>query len=135
MAKSASLLRERTVQSVAVIGLGRFGSALALELMSSGAEVLGVDESEEIVQSLNGKLTHEASRVGILEPLHNLLEGEGKNLEKAIRKAYVEIYTREPSKDEIKEGVALLEESESCLDGMADLRWAMLNSHEFKFLP
>tara|TARA_B100000749_G_scaffold5554_1_gene4506 strand:+ start:1963 stop:2610 length:648 start_codon:yes stop_codon:yes gene_type:complete len=46
------------VQSVAVIGLGRFGSALALELMSSGAEVLGVDESEEIVQSLNGKLTH-----------------------------------------------------------------------------
>ena len=89
----------------------------------------------QALMMINGKLTHEASRVGILEPLHNLLEGEGKNLEKAIRKAYVEIYTREPSKDEIKEGVALLEESESCLDGMADLRWAMLNSHEFKFLP
>lgn len=58
MAKSASLLRERKVDSVAVIGLGRFGSALALELMASGAEVLGVDEREEIVQALNGKLTH-----------------------------------------------------------------------------
>lgn len=43
--------------SVAVIGLGRFGSALALELMAAGTEVLGIDGSEEIVQSLNGQLT------------------------------------------------------------------------------
>lgn len=44
--------------SVAVIGLGRFGSALALELMNSGTEVLGIDGSEEIVQAHNGLLTH-----------------------------------------------------------------------------
>jgi trk system potassium uptake protein len=44
--------------SVAVIGLGRFGQALALELMRSGTEVLGIDGSEEIVQSLNGRLSH-----------------------------------------------------------------------------
>ncbi|HEV7950395.1 MAG TPA: TrkA family potassium uptake protein [Glaciihabitans sp.] len=44
--------------SVAVIGLGRFGSALALELMASGTEVLGIDGSEEIVQNHNGLLTH-----------------------------------------------------------------------------
>ncbi|HTL40998.1 MAG TPA: TrkA family potassium uptake protein [Pseudolysinimonas sp.] len=44
--------------SVAVIGLGRFGRALALELMDSGTEVLGVDSSEQIVQALNGQLTH-----------------------------------------------------------------------------
>jgi len=43
--------------SVAVIGLGRFGSALALELMDAGVEVLGVEYSEEIVQSLNGQLS------------------------------------------------------------------------------
>ena len=43
--------------SVAVIGLGRFGSALAEELMASGTEVLGIDVSEEIVQSFNGVLT------------------------------------------------------------------------------
>jgi trk system potassium uptake protein len=44
--------------SVAVIGLGRFGSALALQLMSSGVEVLGIDGSEDVVQNHNGLLTH-----------------------------------------------------------------------------
>jgi trk system potassium uptake protein TrkA len=41
-----------------VIGLGRFGQAIALELMASGTEVLGIDSREEIVQSLNSQLTH-----------------------------------------------------------------------------
>ena len=43
--------------SVAVIGLGRFGSSLALELMVSGTEVLGIDGSEEVVQDHNAQLT------------------------------------------------------------------------------
>ena len=43
--------------SVAVIGLGRFGRSLALELMDAGTEVLGIDLDEDIVQSLNGELT------------------------------------------------------------------------------
>lgn len=43
--------------SVVVIGLGRFGQSLALELMASGTEVLGIDSDEEIVQALNGQLT------------------------------------------------------------------------------
>ena len=44
--------------SVAVIGLGRFGSALALELMASDTEVLGLDRSEDLVQQMNGRLTY-----------------------------------------------------------------------------
>lgn len=44
--------------AVVVIGLGRFGSALAIELMNSGTEVLGIDGDEEIVQAHNGLLTH-----------------------------------------------------------------------------
>lgn len=44
--------------SVVVIGLGRFGGALATELVRSGTEVLGVDTDEDTVQSLNGVLTH-----------------------------------------------------------------------------
>lgn len=44
--------------SVVVIGLGRFGSALALELMANGTEVLGIDADEEIVQNHNTLLTH-----------------------------------------------------------------------------
>lgn len=46
------------VDSVAVIGLGRFGESLALELMDSGTEVLGIDLVEDTVQALNGVLTH-----------------------------------------------------------------------------
>ena len=36
--------------TVAVIGLGRFGSALAQELMEQGREVLGIDSDESLVQ-------------------------------------------------------------------------------------
>jgi len=43
--------------SVAVIGLGRFGRSLALELMAGGTEVLGIDIVEENVQALNTRLT------------------------------------------------------------------------------
>jgi trk system potassium uptake protein TrkA len=41
---------------VAVIGLGRFGTALALELARGGTEVLAVDNREDIVQRLAGQL-------------------------------------------------------------------------------
>jgi len=50
--------RVAQADSVAVIGLGRFGRSLALELMASGTEVLGIDSREDIVQDLNGQLTH-----------------------------------------------------------------------------
>lgn len=55
-----SVPRKGTLEKNAVVvtGLGRFGQALALELMASGAEVLGIDMNEDIVQSLNGELTH-----------------------------------------------------------------------------
>ncbi|BCJ75132.1 potassium transporter [Catellatospora sp. IY07-71] len=43
---------------VAVIGLGRFGSSLALELMRRGTEVLAIDHRPKVVQSLSGELTH-----------------------------------------------------------------------------
>jgi len=41
---------------VAVIGLGRFGTALALELARGGTEVLAVDSRPDIVQKLSGQL-------------------------------------------------------------------------------
>ncbi|ORT54761.1 potassium transporter [Streptomyces sp. CB03238] len=44
--------------SVAVIGLGRFGRALALELVDEETEVLGIDEDPEVVQMMSGSLTH-----------------------------------------------------------------------------
>jgi len=44
--------------SVLVIGLGRFGSAAALELMALGHEVLGVDSEEARVNELAPDVTH-----------------------------------------------------------------------------
>ncbi|WP_245226464.1 potassium channel family protein [Streptomyces smyrnaeus] len=44
--------------SVVVIGLGRFGRSLALELVDEDTEVLGIDEDPEVVQLLSGSLTH-----------------------------------------------------------------------------
>ena len=45
----------------AVIGLGRFGSALALTLEEHGHYVLGIDDNMDIVQSLSAQLTHVVS--------------------------------------------------------------------------
>jgi trk/ktr system potassium uptake protein len=41
-----------------VIGLGRFGGALAEDLIAHGHEVLGIDASPKLVQSYAQKLTH-----------------------------------------------------------------------------
>jgi trk system potassium uptake protein len=45
-------------EPVAVIGLGRFGTALARELARGGTEVLAVDNRPDIVQRLSGHLGH-----------------------------------------------------------------------------
>lgn len=44
--------------SVVVIGLGRFGGALAESLVRLGHEVLAIDENEVLVQSWADRLTH-----------------------------------------------------------------------------
>jgi trk system potassium uptake protein len=44
-------------ETVVVIGLGRFGGALALELSSLGANVLAIDSDRKIVQSFAGQLS------------------------------------------------------------------------------
>lgn len=41
-----------------IIGLGRFGASIGMELMKLGCEVLGVDRDEEKVEELSSVLTH-----------------------------------------------------------------------------
>ncbi|MEH1128040.1 potassium channel family protein [Micromonospora sp. CPCC 206061] len=48
-------------EPVVVLGLGRFGSSLALELASRGTEVLGIDINSKIVDALAGRLTNVAT--------------------------------------------------------------------------
>jgi hypothetical protein len=78
---------------------------------------------------LNGRMTHEASRVGSLEPIHQLLK---KDQDLAIDWAYQEILTRRPTGEERADARAIVNDSS---EGMADLRWALLNSNEFRFIP
>lgn len=50
--------RKHTLSGVAVLGLGRFGRGLAVELEEAGTEVLGVDLEPDVIQPLSGLLTH-----------------------------------------------------------------------------
>lgn len=54
----AARMGRSDASTVVVLGLGRFGRAVALELMETGCDVLGIDSDPAVVQSLNGVLTH-----------------------------------------------------------------------------
>lgn len=46
------------MKTFVVIGMGRFGSAVALKLFNMGHEVLIIDESEAVIQKLSASVTH-----------------------------------------------------------------------------
>ena len=81
-----------------VLGLGRFGKSLALELMSQDTEVLGIDSDPKKVQSLAGRLTHvveadstseEAMRQLSVHEFDRVVIGVGSNIENSILTASV----------------------------------------------
>ncbi|HLR93535.1 MAG TPA: TrkA family potassium uptake protein [Jiangellaceae bacterium] len=47
-----------TGEAVVVIGLGRFGRSLALQLMAERVEVLGIDSNQATIDQVAGRLTH-----------------------------------------------------------------------------
>lgn len=61
------------MKTFVVIGLGRFGSTVAVELCRQGCEVLGIDVNEEPVQLLADQVTHavcgDAREPGVLRSL------------------------------------------------------------------
>jgi len=93
----------------------------------------------QALMMLNGKMTHEAARVGEFEKMHEYLTGKGANVDKAIKYAYLETLTRLPNTTELGEARQIVgsygSAEQNHLDGMADLRWALLNCHEFRYLP
>lgn len=88
----------------------------------------------QALMMLNGRLTHEASRVGEMEPIGELLSASKPDVPAAIRLAYLEILTREPQADELSEAKQIVDAGKSPPEGMADLRWILLNCNEFRFL-
>jgi hypothetical protein len=88
----------------------------------------------QALMMLNGKLTNEAARVGPLEPVYQLLTGDKANVDAAIRLVYREALTREPSAAEMIDAKTIVKDGVTTLDGIADLRWALFNSNEFRFV-
>ncbi|NEC29329.1 TrkA family potassium uptake protein [Streptomyces sp. SID8111] len=91
--RAGSRRRDARASSVAVIGLGRFGRALALELIDEDTEVLGIDEDPDTVQALSGSLTHvvraDSTKEEVLRQLgvhefDRAVVGIGTNLEASI---------------------------------------------------
>ncbi|GAA0944620.1 TrkA family potassium uptake protein [Nonomuraea longicatena] len=54
-------MADKNSDPVVVIGLGRFGTSLALELTRRGTEVLAIDNRPKVAQSLAGRITHIAT--------------------------------------------------------------------------
>ncbi len=83
---------------VVVLGLGRFGKSLALELERDGVEVLGIERDAKRVQDLAGRLTHVVQADSTdLEAMRQLSVGEfgravigiGNDLEASVLTAFV----------------------------------------------
>ena len=89
----------------------------------------------QALMMLNGKLTNEAARVGPLEPMYPLITGKTADVDAAIKLVYREAMTRDPSAEEIADAKAIIKDAATPADGLADLRWALFNSNEFRFIP
>lgn len=55
--KKGAVSKQNEASSIVVIGLGRFGTSLALELLRGGREVLGIDADARTVQNLSDELS------------------------------------------------------------------------------
>lgn len=80
-------------EPVVVIGLGRFGGALAVELTNRGTEVLAIDSQARVTQSFAGQLSHvftadstdiEALRQLGVPEFHRAVVAIGSDLEASI---------------------------------------------------
>jgi trk system potassium uptake protein TrkA len=83
---------------VVVLGLGRFGKSLALELERDGVEVLGIERDAKRVQDLAGRITHvvqadstdvEAMRQLSVGEFGRAVIGIGSDLEASVLTAFV----------------------------------------------
>lgn len=61
------------MKSFVVIGMGRFGTSLAMTLSDLGHEVLAIDENPELIQNIADQVTHavtgDATEQGVLKSL------------------------------------------------------------------
>ena len=87
------MAEQETPDTVVVVGLGRFGGAVAESLVNLGHEVLGIDSDPRIVQDWSDRLTHvveadstdtDALRQLGVQEFDRAVVGIGTNLETSV---------------------------------------------------
>ena len=87
------MAEQETTDTVVVVGLGRFGGAVAESLVNLGHEVLGIDSDPRIVQDWSDRLTHvveadstdtDAMRQLGVQEFDRAVVGIGTNLETSV---------------------------------------------------
>lgn len=102
-------------ETIVVVGLGRFGAALANELTIGGTEVLGIDSDATVVQSLSGRLP-------------NVVTADSTDME-ALRQLGVEEFNRAVVAIGTNIQASILTTSLLVELGMSDI-WAKAISHQ-----
>jgi hypothetical protein len=87
----------------------------------------------QALMMINGPLVHEAARVGSLEPLGRALADGGRH--DLVGMLYMETLSREPTTEERAGADEVIASAASVADGIADMRWAIFNCREFRFIP
>ncbi|MFM8802507.1 MAG: DUF1553 domain-containing protein [Planctomycetia bacterium] len=82
---------------------------------------------------LNGPLVHEAARVGPLEPLGRAIAVNGRL--DLVGLLYLEALSRNPTAEARAAAEDVIAAAAAPADGVADMRWALFNSREFRFIP
>ena len=103
--------------SLALLALAGFSSSLAIRILDPLVPELARDLSPDKMKSMTDAA------------------GRNANPAKAVELVYLETFTRRPGTDELAEAREIIAAGKMPADGLADLRWAMLNSHEFRYLP
>ena len=90
-------------------------------------------DMRQALAMINGPLVHEAARVGPLEPLGRALAAGGR--QDLVGMLYLDTLSREPTTEERAGAEEVVASAASAAEGIADLRWAIFNCREFRFIP
>ena len=100
-------------------------------LMESGVIVPGKPEESGLIKAIR----HAEDYEPMPDKAPKLSKLTIKSFEDWIRMGAPDPRATKPTKEELSDGLALIEATGDTETGLADLRWALFNCHEFRYLP
>lgn len=112
--------------------LRQFGQSPRVQL---GDERLRNASTRQALILMNGDLANQAAEIGDIEPAARLIQ-QNADTRELVKLCYRQILTREPDADELALAIRMIENAgPDRRNALADLRWALLNCNEFRFVP